>query len=78
MERSMKASNAAVEPLDRQAYSVPEFARVHDVSRAHIYNLIKDGRGPRLMRLGRRTLVSAEAAAEWRRRMEEATTTVAA
>ena len=31
---------------------------------------MKDGRGPRMMKLGRRTLISAEAAADWRRQIE--------
>jgi hypothetical protein len=34
------------------------------------YNLLKRGDGPAIMKVGRRTLISAEAAAEWRRRME--------
>jgi predicted DNA-binding transcriptional regulator AlpA len=56
---------------DPLAFSIPEFCRRHGISRAHFYNLSKNGQGPALMRVGRRTLVSAEAAAEWRRRMEK-------
>ena len=55
---------------DPLAFSIPEFCRRHGISRAHFYNLSKSGHGPALMRVGRRTLISAEAAAEWRRRME--------
>ena len=55
---------------DSLAFSIPEFCRRHGISRAHFYNLSKSGHGPALMRVGRRTLISAEAAAEWRRRME--------
>jgi predicted DNA-binding transcriptional regulator AlpA len=54
------------------AFPIPEFCRRHGISRAHFYNLSKSGGAPAVMRVGRRTLVSAEAAAEWRRRMEEA------
>ena len=54
------------------AFSIPEFCRRHGISRAHFYNLSKSGDAPAVMRVGRRTLVSAEAAAAWRRRMEEA------
>ena len=53
------------------AFSIPQFCRRHSISRAHFYNLSKSGHGPALMRVGRRTLISAEAAAEWRRRMEQ-------
>ena len=54
------------------AFSIPEFCRRHGISRAHVYNLSKSGDAPVVMRVGRRTLISAEAAAAWRRRMEEA------
>jgi hypothetical protein len=37
------------------------------------YRLVKEGRGPRLTKIASRTLVSAEAAAEWRARMERET-----
>ena len=56
---------------DTLAFSIPEFCRRHGISRAHFYNLSKSGDGPAVMRVGRRTLISAEAAAEWRRRMEQ-------
>ena len=56
--------------IDRVAYSVDEFAHAHGFSRAHAYNLIRDGLGPKLMRVGRRTLISKEQAEAWRRRME--------
>jgi len=56
---------------DPLAFSIPEFCRRHGISRAHFYNLSKSGHGPAVMRVGRRTLISAEAAAQWRRRMEQ-------
>jgi predicted DNA-binding transcriptional regulator AlpA len=55
------------------AYSVAEFCRQHGISRGLFYTLLRDGRGPRTMKLGSRTLITAEAAAEWRQRMEAAT-----
>jgi hypothetical protein len=57
--------------IDRAAYSVNEFAHAHGLSRAHLYNLWRDGIGPKAMRVGRRTLISKEAAAAWRREMEQ-------
>jgi hypothetical protein len=36
------------------------------------YILLRNGRGPRVMRAGRRTLVSANAADVWRRGLEAA------
>lgn len=54
-------------------YTVPQFCDGHNVSRTHFYALLKDGKGPRLMKVGRRTLISAEAAVAWRKRMEDET-----
>ena len=50
--------------------SVAEFCRDHGISRALFYELLKDGRGPTVAKVGRRTLISSEAAEAWRRRME--------
>jgi len=58
-------------PADMLAFSILEFCRRHGISRAHFYNLSKSGNAPAVMRVGRRTLISAEAAAQWRQRMEE-------
>jgi hypothetical protein len=57
------------------ALSVNEFCTAHSISRALFYLLQRDGSGPRLMRVRGRTLVTAEAAADWRRRMELSTET---
>ena len=54
------------------AFSIQGFCRGHGISRAHFYNLSKSGDAPTVMRVGRRTLISTEAAADWRRRMEGA------
>jgi hypothetical protein len=56
--------------MDAQAHTVEEFCQAHRISRGTFYNLLKDDRGPRVMKVGARTLVSNEAAADWRRRME--------
>jgi hypothetical protein len=53
-------------------YSIAEFCRSHGVSRAFFYTLMKRGEGPTVMKVGKRTLVSEEAARDWRRRMETA------
>ena len=55
---------------DRDAYTIEEFCKAHGFSRSTFYNLPVEDR-PRLMQVGGRQRVSREAAAEWRRRMEE-------
>jgi predicted DNA-binding transcriptional regulator AlpA len=52
------------------AFTVPQFCSTHGISRALFYILQREGNGPRVMKAGRRTLVSREAAADWRSRME--------
>lgn len=58
--------------MGRAAFSVAEFCREHGISRGLFYRLLREGRGPRVIKAGRRTLISREAAEQWRRRMEAA------
>ena len=60
------------ETVNASVYTVDEFCIAHKISRGHFYNLVGSGNGPTLMKVGRRTLISAEAAARWRSRMESA------
>ena len=57
-----KSTDVAADPI-------PEFCRRHRFSVAMYYKLPKDKR-PREIQIGRKKLISREAAAEWRRRME--------
>lgn len=57
--------------MAREAFSVLEFCEAHSISRGTFYNMLRDGTAPRLMKVGKRTLVSREAAAEWRAQMEK-------
>jgi hypothetical protein len=54
-----------------EAMSVSDFCAAHGISRGTFYNLKLRGMAPRTMLVGRRRLVSASAAAAWRRSMEE-------
>jgi predicted DNA-binding transcriptional regulator AlpA len=56
--------------ISREVFSVDEFCVAHNISRAFLYKLWNDGRGPRAMSVGSRKLISHEAAAEWRRSCE--------
>ena len=56
----------------KAAYSFQEFCRLHSISRAFLYKLIKSGRGPKVLKIGTRSLITDEAAADWRRMMEDA------
>lgn len=50
-------------------FSVDAFCRAHSISRPLLYSMWREGTGPDVMRVGRRVLIPAEAAAAWRARM---------
>jgi hypothetical protein len=55
------------------AYSLPQFARAHQLSESFLDKLRKAGLGPTETRIGARVLISQEAAARWRAEREAAT-----
>ena len=57
--------------IDRDSFQIVEFCRRNGISRSTFYNLQAEGRAPRTFNVGRRVLISKEAAAEWRERMEK-------
>ena len=63
----------ATAPTPRLALSIPEFCRAHSISEAFFYKLKQQGEGPREMKVGTRSLIAFESAAEWRRERENAT-----
>ena len=60
------------------AVTVSQFCEKYRIGRTHFYQLLKDGNGPRLMKVGRRTLVSAKAESDWVEQSEQASTQGAA
>jgi hypothetical protein len=60
--------------MNAGAASISEFCSAHRISRAHLYAILKRGQGPTVMKVGKRTLISDEAAASWRRAMEQPVT----
>ena len=73
-----KGRKAARQPSAVGAFTIPDFCRAHGaISEAFFHKLVREGRGPKLMRVGTRVMVSVESAERWRRARErEATTTV--
>lgn len=55
--------------VDKAAFSVTEFCKMHGFSKSEYYNLRKRGQGPEELRIGTRVLVTVESAADWRRRL---------
>jgi hypothetical protein len=64
--------------MQMKASGIDQFCSAHNISRAMFYKLLKLGQGPRLMKVGARTLISDEAAADWRRQCEQQSAATAA
>jgi hypothetical protein len=62
-------------PPPRAAFTVPEFCEAHRISPAKYYEMKREGWGPAEMSVGRRRLISYEAASVWRREREVETAT---
>jgi len=59
------------------AFSVFGFCVAHGLSRSKFYDMWRSGEGPRVMKCGSRTLISVEAAREWRLARERAAASAA-
>jgi hypothetical protein len=74
MAKEIKMRARARRPLppiyELAAFSVFGFCVAHGLSRSLFYRLLRSGAGPRVMKCGRRTLISVEAAQRWRRARE--------
>lgn len=56
----------------KAAYTVKEFCEAHGVSQTTFYEAQREGWAPRIMRIGAKGIrISVEAAADWRKQMEE-------
>jgi hypothetical protein len=75
--RGKRRHNELTAQIPPAVLTVPEFCEAHRISRWLFYSLQRKGLGPRLMRAGGRTLISVDAAADWRRNLEGATQAVA-
>jgi hypothetical protein len=58
-------------------FTIQEFCVAHKISAAFYYTLKRAGLGPKEMVLGRRRIISSEAAADWRRERAAANETAA-
>jgi predicted DNA-binding transcriptional regulator AlpA len=56
--------------MTQTALTIAQFCQTHSISRNLFYNLKKQGLAPKMIAVGKRRLISIEAAAEWRRTME--------
>ena len=57
-------------PIVQTALTVAQLCERNQISHVHFYELRKQGRAPRIMKLGRRTLITVQAEADWHKAME--------
>jgi hypothetical protein len=57
---------------EEDASSIATFCKRHGFSESMFFKLHASGKGPRTMKVGCRTLIGKEAAADWRRAREAA------
>lgn len=55
------------------AFTVDELCERHRICRSLLYALWRKGKGPARMKVGRRTMISVEAAVRWRQQVEAET-----
>jgi hypothetical protein len=65
-----KVSKSPQRRTEAEAFSIDEFCELHRITRGFFNKLRTQGLGPRVMKVGRRVLISKEAAADWRRDRE--------
>ena len=56
-----------------QMLDVKSFCESNRICKGLFYELLKQGKGPRITKVGRRTLISPEAEQDWRQQMESQT-----
>lgn len=57
-------------PTDSDLYGVASFCEAHQISRGLLYKLWSERKGQRAVKIGRRRLITREAAADWRASLE--------
>jgi hypothetical protein len=58
-------------PKDPVVYTVQQFCADHQISKSKLYELFGTGDGPAAVRVGRRVLITAEAAKAWRQKLTD-------
>jgi len=57
--------------MEQRAYSISEFCAAYGISKVFLHSLWKRGEGPRRLKVGRKILITREAAAAWERAHEQ-------
>jgi hypothetical protein len=69
----MNATTDKPAPVQAAALTVSQFSEAHGFGRNRYFALQREGLAPRTFRIGKRVMISAEAARDWREMMERRT-----
>lgn len=72
IKRKIAGSAKVERPIEPLAFSISEFCQLHAISVDFYFKLARKGLGPRVMKIGARTLISVESATRWRAEREAA------
>lgn len=68
---SMPRKKRKLERLPGDLHTIESFCLANRISEAMYYKLKRQHKGPREMKVGKRTLITPEAEADWRRAREQ-------
>ena len=51
--------------MGKQNYTVNEFCMMYGIGRTFFYDLLKQGAGPEIVKIGRKTMIPRQAAQTW-------------
>src|SRR5262245_41972852 len=68
--KKLPKPHETAEPVQQMAYSIKGFCSAHNLSIDLYFRIARAGTGPQVMKVGARTLISAESAAAWRHARE--------
>jgi len=57
---------------EQRALSIAQFCQAYGISRATYYNLAKAGNAPAILKIGRRSIITNDAAKSWETAMTKA------
>jgi excisionase family DNA binding protein len=58
-------------PAPKRAYSVAEVAQQKGISPSHLRDLIREGAGPAIIRLGKRVVITDDALEAWETALQQ-------
>ena len=53
------------QPIAKEIQSIPKFCKKHEISRAFFYKLQGQGKAPKVVKLGRRSIITPRGEYDW-------------